>query len=128
MDDIAITTRTTDQDHTAAVRDVLTIAAEHDLYFKLKKCLFHVLSIDYLGVILEKGVTRMDLVKITSIKDCKKLEKVKDIRSFLDFCNFYCAFIKGFSSIAQPLNALTKKNQTWQGTADHQKAFELLKA
>ena len=55
MDDIAITTQTTDQDHTVAVHDVLAVAAEHDLYFKLEKCLFHVPSIDYLGVILEKG-------------------------------------------------------------------------
>ena len=55
MDDIAITTQTNDQDHTVAVHDVLAVAAEHDLYFKLKKCLFHVPSIDYLGVILEKG-------------------------------------------------------------------------
>ena len=55
MDDIAITTHTDDADHTAAVRDVLSIAAEHNLYFKPEKCIFHVSSIDYLGVILERG-------------------------------------------------------------------------
>ena len=55
-------------------------------------------------------------------------EKVKDIHSFLGFCNFYHAFIKGFSSIAQPLNALTKKDQTWMWTREHQKAFDILKA
>ena len=69
----------------------------------------------------------MDPVKIAGIKNWKTPEKVKDIHSFLSFCNFYRAFIKGFSSIARPLNALTKKNQVWQWTADHQKAFELLK-
>ena len=106
----------------------MAITAEHDLYFKLEKCIFHAPSIDYLGVILEKGVTRMDLVKIAGIKNWKTPEKVKDICSFLGFCNFYCAFIKGFSSIARPLNALTKKDHAWQWTAEHQKAFELLKA
>ena len=99
MDDTAIATQSTDQDHMMAVRDVLAVAAKHDLYFKLKKCLFHVLSIDYLGVILEKGVTCMDLVKIAGIKNWKTPEKVKDFWSFLGLCNFYCAFIKGFSSI-----------------------------
>ena len=128
MDDIAITTQTTDWDHTAAVCDVLAIAAKHNLYFKLEKRLFHVLSINYLGVILEKGVTHMNLVKITGIKNWKTPEKVKDICSFLGFCNFWCLFIKGFSAIARPLNTLTKKDQKWQWTADHQKAFELLKA
>ena len=99
MDDIAIATCTNNQDHTAAVCDVFTLAAEHDLYFKLKKCLFHVPKIDYLGVILEKGVTHMDPVKIVGIKNWPTPEKFKDIHSFLGFCNFYCTFIKGFSSI-----------------------------
>ena len=100
MNDIAIATWTNDCDHTATVHDVLALALEHDLYFKLEKCLFHVPSIDYLGVILERRVTCMDPVKFAGIKDWKTPEKVKDIRSFLGFCNFYHAFIKGFSSIA----------------------------
>ena len=100
MDDIAIATWTNDQDHTVAVCNVLAVATEHDLYFKLEKCLFHVPSIDYLGVILEKGVTHMDPVKIVGIKNWKTLEKAKDVCSFLGFCNFYHTFIKGFLSIA----------------------------
>ena len=99
MDNIAVATLTNDDDHTVAVTDVLALAAEHDLYFKLEKCLFHIPSINYLRVILEKGVTHMDLVKIAGIKNWQTLKKVKDICSFLGFCNFYHAFIKGFSSI-----------------------------
>jgi len=60
MDDIGIATRTNLADHVAAVCDVLQVAQLHDLYFKPEKCLFHAPSMDYLGVILEKGVTRMD--------------------------------------------------------------------
>ena len=75
MDDIAILTWTTNQDHTVAVHDVLAVAAEHDLYFKLKKCIFHASSIDYLRVILEKGVTCMNPVKIAGIKNWKTPEK-----------------------------------------------------
>jgi len=56
-------------DHIAAVHDVLRVAKEHDLYFKPEKCLFHAPSMDYLGVILEKGVTRMDLVKIVGVNN-----------------------------------------------------------
>ena len=67
MDDIGIATCTTLTDHIAAMRDVLQVAQIHDLYFKLEKCLFHVPSMDYLGVILEKGVTCMDPVKIAGI-------------------------------------------------------------
>jgi hypothetical protein len=107
MDDIAITTMGTLQDHIDAVRDVLRVAEQNDLYFKLSKCTFHTSSIDYLGVIIEKGMTRMDLVKIAGIKNWPIPTKVKDIRSFLGFCNFYHPFIRGFAHLARPLNKLT---------------------
>src|SRR3984885_12291271 len=64
MDDIAIVTCTPIHRHTNAIRDVLKLASEHDLYLKPEKCIFHALCIDYLGVILEKGVTRMDPIKM----------------------------------------------------------------
>jgi len=67
MDNIGIATCTNIADHMAAVCDVLQVAQQHDLYFKPEKCLFHVPSMDYLGVILEKGVTCMDPVKIARI-------------------------------------------------------------
>ena len=128
MDDIAIATWTTIHGHTAAVSDVLQLAANHDLYFKPEKCIFHAPRIDYLGVILEKGVTRMDPVKIAGIKDWPTPVKVKDVHSFLGFCNFYRAFIRGFASIAKPLNVLTKKDQEWNWTNDCQRAFDTLKS
>ena len=95
MDDIGIATKigTDLQAHIEAVKDVLRVSAEHDLYYKLEKCTFHAPRMDYLGVILEKGVTRMDPVKIEGIKNWPRPNKVKDVRSFLGFCNFYRPFI-----------------------------------
>jgi hypothetical protein len=93
MDDIAIATSGSKEDHIQAVRDVLWVAKEHDLYFKPEKCVFHAPSIDYLGVIIEKGMTHMDPVKIAGIKNWPIPTKVKDVHSFLGFCNFYRPFI-----------------------------------
>jgi hypothetical protein len=113
MDDIVVATKVSlspKQSHAAhvvAITDVLQVALENDLYFKPEKCVFHATSIDYLGVILEKGVTRMDPVKITGIKDWPAPKTVKDVRSFLGFCNFYRPFIRGFATVAHPLNELT---------------------
>ena len=106
MDDIAITTKLTGSPkeiraaHVAAVSDVLQVASDNNLYFKLEKCVFHAPSIDYLGVILEEGVTRMDPAKINRIRNWPTPASVKDVRSFLGFCNFYRPFIKGFSALA----------------------------
>jgi hypothetical protein len=105
MDDIAVATKAflspshAHAAHVAVVTDVLQVALDHDLYFKPEKCTFHAPSIDYLGVILEKGVTRMDPIKISGIKDWLTPTSVKDVCSFLGFCNFYRPFIRGFASV-----------------------------
>ena len=133
MDDITVTTKLdrlpqqVRAAHIAAVSDVLQVASDNDLYFKLEKCVFHAPSIDYLGVILEEGVTHMDPVKVKGIRDWPTPTSVKDIRSFLGFCNFYRLFIKGFSTIACPLNELTHKNITWKWESPQQQAFADLK-
>jgi hypothetical protein len=45
----------------------------------------------------------------------------------LGFCNFYCAFIRGFAKLAKPLNNLTKKDAPWVWGNDEQNAFDTLK-
>ena len=132
MDDIAIATMIDDEQeaytaHVAAVTDILTMARDNDLYFKPEKCTFHATSIDYLGVILGGGVTRMDPVKIASVRDWPTPSSVRDVHSFLGFCNFYRSFIKGFSAIARPLNDLTRKDETWHWGNAQQTAFDTLK-
>ena len=68
MDDIRIATKTPLlQAHIDAVSDVLQVAQEHSLYFKPEKCIFHVPSMEYLGLILERTQTRMDPVKIAGV-------------------------------------------------------------
>jgi hypothetical protein len=119
---------TTQQDHEEAVKDVLRVAQEHDLYFKPEKCTFHAPRIDYLGVIIEKGMTSMDPIKIAGIKNWPTPTKVKDVRSFLGFCNFYRPFIRGFAHVAKPLNELTKKDVEWNWGTRQEEAFQTLKA
>ena len=82
---------------------------------------------DYLGIIIEKGMTRMDLVKVEGIRNWPRPAKVKDIHSFLGFCNFYRPFIRGFAHIARPLNELTKKDVEWNWTSRQEEAFNKLK-
>src|ERR1700733_6511036 len=129
MGDIAIATRTPSLEaHIVAVKDVLTVARDNSLYFKLSKCIFHAPAIDYLGVILERGVTRMDPVKVAGVRDWPTPKNTREVRSFHCFCNFYHPFIKAFSKIALPLNALTKKDTTCEWNDKAQEAFDTLKA
>jgi hypothetical protein len=128
MDDIAIVTKNTSlSSHVEAVSDVLQVAKDHSLFFKLSKGSFHVPSIDYLRLILEKGLTKMDPVKVARIHDWPMPKTVKDVHSFHGFCNFYHSFIQGFSKIVLPLNVLTKKGVEFQWMKTAQEAFNTLK-
>ena len=69
----------------------------------------------------------MNPAKVSRVCDWPTPKCVKDVRSFHGFCNFYRAFIAGFSKIASPLNALTKKGQPFVWTTATQQAFDILK-
>jgi hypothetical protein len=97
------------------------------LYLKPEKCVWEAPRVDYLGLILEKGVTRMDPAKISGISNWPTPTSVKQVRSFLGFCNFYRPFIYQFSHAARPLNELTRKDVPWKWGPEQQQAFEKLR-
>jgi hypothetical protein len=127
MDDILIASSSGITGHCAAVHDILAVLEEHDLYLKPEKCVWEAASIDYLGLILEKGVTRMDLTKVEGVRNWATPSTKKHVCSFLGFCNFYRAFIRGFAKLAKPLNNLTKKDAPWVWGNDKQNTFDTLK-
>ncbi len=82
---------------------------------------------DYLGVILEKGVTRMDPAKIAGVNTWPIPKNATEVRKTLGFFNFYRPFIKDFALIAQPLHKLMRKDQEWHWGIEEQNAFDKLK-
>jgi hypothetical protein len=103
--------------------EVLSQLAKYDLYLKSEKCSFDQTFIDYLGVIILYGKVKMDSAKISDITKWPQPKKLKDLQSFLGFCNFYRQFIQNYSHIAQPLFALSKKDVPFLWTSDQEKAF-----
>ena len=69
----------------------------------------------------------MDPTKLSGIAEWPTPTKVKDVKSFLGFANYYRRFIRNYSNIACPLINLTKKNQEWKWSSPCQKAFDQLK-
>jgi hypothetical protein len=65
--------------------------------------------------------------KITAVVDWPLPRKVKDIQSFLGFCNFYRLFIWNYSDITILLTRLTRSNVRWVWSAECQMAFDTLK-
>lgn len=128
LDDILIFTDDNLEYHRKIVRQVLQILKDNDLFAKPEKCMFEAPNIEYLGVIVSKGVITMDPVKVEGVQQWPIPRKVKEVQSFLGFCNFYRRFIKDFSKIARPLFDLTHKEHLWDWTTKCQEAFDELKA
>ena len=68
LDNILIFTKDLDE-HCHIVRQVLDKLRQHYLYLKIEKCIFEANKINYLGVIIGKGMVKMDPDKIKAVKD-----------------------------------------------------------
>ena len=123
MDDIIIATEDNNKLHEEKVWHFLSKLALNDLFLKPEKCWFHQKEVEYLGVIIGQGLVKMDPIKVKGITEWPTPTCVKDVRSFLGFCNFYRAFIPNFSLLACPLDDLTKKNYPWRWSEQEEKAF-----
>ena len=126
LDDILIYSETTEE-HVEHVRWVLKALQEAELEVKPQKCEFHVNQVEYLGFIITTNRIRMDNAKVETIIAWPIPDRVRDVRAFLGFGNFYRRFIRAFSRLAQPLTALTKKGQPFVWTSECQSAFDKMK-
>ncbi len=62
-----------------------------------------------------------------AILDLPPPQDIKQLQALIGKVNYYNKFIKGFSSIAAPLNALKKKGVKFQWTQPCQEALDKLK-
>jgi hypothetical protein len=84
-------------------------------------------EVEYLGMIIKPGQVAKDPAKLSRISKWMTPTSVKEVRSFLGFCNFYRHFISHYSDLAQPLIDLTKKAVQFQWTQDCTNSFQKLK-
>ena len=69
----------------------------------------------------------MDTAKVQAIVSWEVPTCLREVRSFIGFCNFYRRFIRGFSKIAGSLNALAKKGKLFEWNEVCERAFQGLK-
>lgn len=114
-------------EHRRHVREVLRRLRAHGLYARADKCEFNSETVEYLGYVLSPDGLKMSTDKVKTIMDWPEPKKVKDIQSFLGFCNFYRRFIENYSDIVVPLTRLTRKGVSWDFSDACRKSFNTLK-
>jgi len=96
---------------------------------KLKPSKCHLLrrTVEFLGHIVSKAGIAVDPSKVQEVAAWPTPSKLRDVRAFLGLCAYYRKFIAGFSRVAAPLFALTKKDRSFTWDDDCQIAFDRLK-
>ena len=91
-----------------------------DFQTDINKCEFFVIEFKYLKSIISMNDIRTNFAKIKTIEKWNTFINLKQIKSFIIFCNFFCRFIKTFFKIVKFLNALVKKNTifVWNNVCD----------
>ena len=113
--------------HLEHLRSLFIKLREADLKLKEVKCNFLKKHIQYLGHIVSgKGITPMP-EKLECIQSMPPPTTPKEVKQFLGLIGYHCKFVPRFSALARPLNALTRKNVTFQWTPICQESFEMLK-
>jgi hypothetical protein len=129
IDDIAICTKGTFDDHLNHLRTVLQRLQDANLRVNLKKSFFIFKELKYLGFIFSKEGIRSDPKKIKAIQSIIEPRNRKELRSFLGMCNYLRTHIPRYSHHAAPLTDLLKNPKAkfiW--TEEANKSFHTLKS
>ena len=103
IDDVVIY-NDTQKEHCSAVLRIIRKLADAGLQLDFDKNEFEGGIIKYLGYLIEIGRgLRADPEKLEAIRKWELPTKVRGVRGFLGFCNYYRQFIDGYSRIAEPL-------------------------
>lgn len=113
--------------HKNHVQKVLQVLQHNHLYVSLKKCEFGVRQTTFLGFLVGNQSVRVDDTKIGTVQHWPTPTTLRQVQSFVGFCNFYRRFIHKFSELARPLTLLSRKSQPFHWLADQQASFDLLK-
>ena len=106
--------------------DVFNRIHQAGLRRKPKKCKFAQKSAVYLGHVITDGI-ETDPEKVEAIRSYPVPTDIKSLCSFLGLAFYHHTFVPGFSKVAGPLHALTKKDTLFIWRPDCQLSFEKLK-
>jgi len=130
LDDIVIWSNSV-AEHTKHIDMVMKALANAKLHLNPKKCAFFRLEIDFLGHHISARGIQPNSSKVEKILNWPTPKSAMDVRSFLGLVRYVATFLPKLadhSSILTPLTTKDAQKHFPPWTADHQVAFESIKA
>ena len=81
----------------------------------------------YLGFVIDETGIKPEARKVDVIKALAPPTTIRKVHSFVGLCSYYRRFIPNFSSIAEPIIALTRKYAKFRWDPECQNAFDTFK-
>ena len=119
IDDVLVTGKT-DEEHLAALEEVLQRLEQAGLRLHLKKCSFMVPSVIYLGYQIDAEGLRPVAEKVKALKEPRNRSELK---SYLGLLSYYSRFMPNMSTTLAPLYHLLKHDTTWRWEEAEKNAF-----
>ncbi|UYV67845.1 hypothetical protein LAZ67_5002210, partial [Cordylochernes scorpioides] len=116
------------EEHLRRLQLVLGCLRKAGLCLNSGKCRFGAKTITVLGHEVSGDGICLDPEKIRAVRDFPRPKSLKEVRSFLGLSSYYRRFIPKYAHIAQPLNALLKKDSVFSWNIEERHAFEALKS
>eukprot|EP00882_Tetradesmus_deserticola_P016866 GHRQ01018042.1.p1 GENE.GHRQ01018042.1~~GHRQ01018042.1.p1 ORF type:complete len:157 (+),score=36.73 GHRQ01018042.1:3-473(+) len=117
------------QEHVQHVCKVLDCLKAAGLRAHPSKSCFGSAQLEFIGHMLGKNGTLAPLAaKVAAIQALPEPQNVAQLQHVMGIVNYYRCYIPNASSIAAPINRLTKKDAVWDWGAQQSAAFKQLKA
>lgn len=126
MDDI-MSYNTTIQSHVQNLKSVFNCLRKYNLKLKIDKTKLFCKEIRYLGHVISAAGVQSDPRNIEVIEKFPRPSKIEEIQRFLGMASYYRKYIENFSKVAQPMNALLKKNSIFMWSDSCENSFKQLK-
>lgn len=123
IDDILVTGATY-KEHLENLNRVLERLVQANLKLNLIKCAFMLLSVKYLGHIIDQFGLHPTGEKVKAVQELPAPRNLSELRALLGITNYYGKFLPNLSTRLEPLYRLLKKHTTWRWGESQRKAFQ----
>lgn len=127
FDDLIIATET-EQQHEVALQAVLDRARKFNVKFNLSKLQFKQNRVQFLGLIISADGIRPAPKHMRAIAEMPPPADKSAVLRFLGLVKFLARFIPNVSQLTVHLRNLTKKDEPFEWTTEHESEFSFLKS